>query len=144
MQATELETSLGGAYSRLASDLQSPIANWLLKVINVDINGTDIEVTIITGLDALSRSGDLDNLRGFLQDMAAIAGLPEPVLMRVEIGNIIQRFAQGWGVDPQGLVKPEQQVQAEMQAMQQQAMQQQVQTAGGVAQAEAAAQQGME
>lgn len=144
MQATELETSLGGAYSRLAADLQTPIAKWLLKVIDVDINGTDIEVTIITGLDALSRSGDLDNLRGFLQDMAAIAGLPEPVTMRMQLGNVILRFAQGWGVDPQGLIKSEEQVQQEMQAMQQQAMQQQVQTAGGVAQAEAAAQQGME
>jgi len=110
----------------------------------LSINGTDIEVTIITGLDALSRSGDLDNLRGFLQDMAAIAGLPEPVTMRMQLGNVILRFAQGWGVDPQGLIKSEEQVQQEMQAMQQQAMQQQVQTAGGVAQAEAAAQQGME
>ena len=144
LQATELETSLGGAYSRLAADLQAPIARWLLKVIDVKLEGTDIEIVVVTGLDALSRSGDLDNLRGFLQDMAAVASLPDVVTMRLNMEAIVQRFAQGWGVDPQGLIKSEQQVQQEVQAAQQAAVAQQVQAAGGVAQAEAAAQQGTE
>lgn len=142
MQATELETSFGGSYSRLAADMQEPIAKWLLVGIDLDLDGTDIEVVIVTGLDALSRSGDLDNLRGFLQDLGAVAQLPEQVIMRLVSDNLIMRFAQGWGVDPQGLVKPEAQVQEEIAAAQQAQVQQEVQTADGVAQAEAAAQQG--
>lgn len=142
LQATELETSLGGAYSRLAADMQSPIAGWLLEVIDVDIKGTDIEIVIVTGLDALSRSGDLDALRGFLSDLAGLAQLPPAVQQRLNVEDIVLRFAQGWGVDPQGLVKPEQQVQQEIQAASAMQSQQEITTAQGVANAEAAAQTG--
>ncbi|WP_265102931.1 portal protein, partial [Acinetobacter baumannii] len=42
MQANELETSLGGVYSRLAVDFQKPMAYWLTKRAGVKLAGKDI------------------------------------------------------------------------------------------------------
>lgn len=75
MQADELETSLGGAYSRLAVDLQLPLARWLLVIVKVGGEAAFIP-TVVTGLEALSRTGDLENLKLWLSDMGAVATLP--------------------------------------------------------------------
>lgn len=136
--AVELETALGGVYSRLASELQLPIAEWLMGELKIELDGTDIEVVIITGLDALSRSGDLDALRGFLGDLAQASSLPPPVLQLLNFNELVNRVAQGWGVDIKDLVKsPEQQQAEQQQAAEQQAIQEAT-TAGAVAAAETA------
>lgn len=71
-QAMELETGLGGVYTRLASTLQRGVAKWLLHKIDLKIGKTKIDVQIVTGLDALSRNGDLAALRAALNDLAAL------------------------------------------------------------------------
>ena len=77
--AQELDTGLGGGYSRLAVDVQEPLAHFLLDLVDVSFKPKDIELTVVTGLDALSRSGDLANMREWLSSMAAAAQLPEPL-----------------------------------------------------------------
>lgn len=136
MQAQELETGLGGAYSRLAVDVQKPMAHFLLDSADLTLKGQSIEVLIITGLDALSRNGDLENLKLFLQDVGALGVLPPDVLSRLKLDTIIKDLGTGRGIVANKYVKSDSEVQ---QDRTQQAGNE-IATAGGVAQAEAAAQ----
>ena len=140
MQAQELETSLGGAYSRLAVDFQIPMAYWLLDMIDMDIRGTDIEASIVTGLDALSRGNELENLQLFVQDVAALATIPPDVRARMKMGSLIAAFAAGRRIKSTDYVQNDQEWQQTQQQMQDQALQAQAQTAG----VEVAAQQAAE
>lgn len=125
MQAMELETSLGGVYSRLAVDLQLPVAVWLLRQIDVSINGTRLVPTIVTGLAALSRNAEAQQLGLFLGSLGQLATLPDPVLARMKLSSVISVMASAYGIVPDKFVKPEQQVQQEQAVAQQAAVDQQ-------------------
>ncbi|CDK30102.1 portal protein [Burkholderia phage AMP1] len=124
--ANELETSLGGVYSRLALDFQLPMAYWLIKEVSVDLKGTNLRPMVITGLDALSRNGDLDNLKLCLQDMAAVGGLPPQMQFVLKLDAIANAIFAGRGVDPKLYIKPPEQQKAELESQQQMALAQQV------------------
>lgn len=122
MNAEELEGSLGGAYSRIATDVQLPIAFWTLSLIGKDVAGTDIEPVIITGLAALSRSGDRDRLLAFGRNLASVLTMPPVILGRLKLSAWIADFAAAEGLDPSTYVYTE----SEFQAMQRQAAQAQL------------------
>jgi hypothetical protein len=111
MQANELETSFGGTYSVLANNIQKPIAEWLLKTIKVP-EGMDLELSIITGLDALSRNGDLEALRLCLMDLAQITALPEDLQGRIKYQTIVDFIGNGRGIDFASFLKTEDEYQA--------------------------------
>lgn len=140
IQANELEGSLGGVYSRLAIDMQGPIARWSLRRAKIAIKGTKIEPTIITGLDALSRSADLERLMGFLQDVSNLSSLPPEIRMRLNEGPILADMAAGRGVDRGKYVASEEVYQQRMQAAAEQQMEQEAVQTG----VEAGAQQAVE
>lgn len=98
MQAQELETSLGGAYSRIAVDMQVPLAYYLLRKVGFVLNGKAITPTIVTGLDALSRASDLDNLKLFLGDLAMVGSLPPNIQGMLQLGRVIKNLAAGRGL----------------------------------------------
>lgn len=137
MQAQELETALGGVYSRLAVDLQLPLALWLLRAIKVDLKGVDLVPTITTGLAALSRTADAQQLFLFLQDAATAAALPESMLIRLKLEDVLSTMAAARGITASKYVRPEAEVQADLQRQREQ--QQQMQTQGEVAKAGAQA-----
>lgn len=99
MQAMELETALGGAYSTLSAGMQGPIANWLLTSIDASIKGTQLKVVVITGLDALSRNADLEALKLALNDLMLFESLPEPLKMRFNYKRVTDYVGQGRGID---------------------------------------------
>jgi len=124
MVANELETALGGAYSRIAVDFQMPLALWLLSEIDIPTGKTTFEPTIVTGLDALSRGGDLDELKLWLADIAAINALPPPALAELNLGAIYTALATPRRINVEGFLKSEEQKRMEQeQAMQAQAQQ---------------------
>lgn len=133
MQAQELETSLGGAYSRLAIDFQMPMAYWLMAMLKMNIHGTDIEPSIVTGMDALSRGGDLENMKLFLGDCANLGNVNPLVLARMKIDTIIMGFATARRIDPGKYVKSEAEVQQEQQQQQAALQAQQAAEAGAQA-----------
>ncbi|BCL97674.1 hypothetical protein MAFF211491_21260 [Ralstonia solanacearum] len=126
LQAQELETSLGGVYSRLAVDFQLPISYWLIKMEGVELGGTALEPTVITGLDALSRNADLENLKACLQDMAIIAGMSPQAQFVLKMDAIATAIFAGRGVDAAQFVKSEDEQKAELANQQQMALAQQV------------------
>lgn len=137
-QAQELETSLGGAYSRLAVDFQIPMAHWLLAKIDFEVRGQQIEISIVTGLDALSRSGDLENLQLFIQDVTAFGTIPPEVRALMKGDNIIAAFAAGRRIKSSDYVLTPAEQQQAAQQQQQAAMQAQAQEAGVQVAADAA------
>jgi hypothetical protein len=144
MQASELETSLGGAYSRLAVDFQIPMAYWLMKKVDMSIDGTDVEPSIVTGLDALSRGGDLENLKLFLGDVAGLGTLPPQVLAVLKVEPLLAAFATARRIKSSDFVKGQEEQQADADAQQQREQEQMAAQAGAnVAQAEGEAAAGV-
>jgi hypothetical protein len=133
--ALELETAFGGVYSQLGLAWQKPVAHWCLRDIGMDIRGTDIKVTVITGLEALSRNAKLEKLRAALADLAEFEQLPEGLKARMNWSAVAKFVGQGRGVDLGPFLKTEEQVREE----QEQAMSDQATTAAGVAAGEQAA-----
>ncbi|CCI88424.1 Phage collar [Yersinia phage phiR8-01] len=114
--ASELETALGGVYSRLAVDLQLPLAYWLMnRIADEKFKKSDFKPVIITGLDALSRNGDLENVRLFVQDVIQITTLPPEVSARLRLDNIFAALASGRGLVANQFVKSEDETQQEQQ-----------------------------
>ena len=126
--AGELEDTLGGVYSLLSQELQYPLvgcifnqmqSQGLLPSISEEI--AEIEPTIITGVDALGRGQDLNNLAQALQIMQQF---PE-FMQALNVGNLATRIFAAAHIDATGLVKTPEQLQAEQQAAMEQYAQQQ-------------------
>lgn len=113
--ALELEQSLGGVYSRQARQWQRPYALLLLKRIDYKL-GTAYKAQIVTGMESLSRMGELDNLQMFIGDLAQISTLPEPVLAVLQLDNIIKILATARSVNADQVVKSQDQQSADQQA----------------------------
>lgn len=96
--AQELDTGLGGGYSRIAVDVQAPMSYFLLDLMDVQFKPKDIELTIVTGLDALSRSGDLSNLKEWLATLAGAATIPEQALKRLKFQDLASDLATPLGI----------------------------------------------
>lgn len=134
--ANELETALGGTYSHLAATVLPALVRWMLDVEKIKLNGDSLNVEIITGLDALSRAGDLEALKGALADMALLAQLPPMLLQRMRLDEIALEIANGHGIDFDDFFMTEEEFKAAMQDV----VQQNAANAGAVAGAEATAQ----
>jgi hypothetical protein len=130
IQAIELEQSLGGVYSRLAIDMQAPIARWQLRAANINIRGTKIQPTIITGLDALSRSAELQRMMGFLGDVSSLAEIPAETREMLNEEPIISDMAAGRGVNRTKYVATVEEINQRRQQREQAAANQQAVQAG--------------
>ena len=98
MLAQELDTALGGVYTRLAVDLQKPLAMWLMPKTESFRQGSGIEPVVITGLDALSRSADTDRLLRFITNLNQLATLPPETQDWLQLGPILTQLAAGEGL----------------------------------------------
>lgn len=125
MLANELETALGGVYSVLAQELQRPLADRQIHQLQKEgvlpaLPEKSVQAQIVTGLDGLGRSSDLQKLDVLIAGIAQELG-PEAVSQYVKGGELIQRRANALGVDIAGLIRSEDEV---AQMRQQQAAQQ--------------------
>lgn len=116
--ARELEDSLGGIYSLMSQEFQLPLVRVLLA--NMAKKGQIpklpkgiAEPTIITGLSALGRGQDLDKLQSFLQFASQLG--PQAI-QAINMSDYLTRVATGLGMNVDGLVKTQEQLQAEQQA----------------------------
>lgn len=118
LQAQELETSLGGAYSRIAVDLQAPLAVFLLDLVDFKYKGKDFEPIVITGVEALSRAGDVDKLLSFLSTLGNVQQLnPNANLLGlIDLGAVATELAAGFGIDSTKYLSAPEQIQQVQQA----------------------------
>lgn len=90
-------------------------------------SGVEIEPTIITGVDALGRGHDLNNLA---QAMQLLANFPE-VMQSVNQDNLALRVFTAAHIDTTGLIKSPEELQAEREEAMQQYQQQVATDAAG-------------
>lgn len=118
--AQELEIAYGGVYSRFTEDWQEPVAGLLLSRQDIAVGEDTLFPTIVTGLDTLSRIGDLDNFRLFVQDLAIMNNIPEDLRMYIKPNELMSWVGNNRGLDYSKFVKTSQEVLAEQQAAQEQ------------------------
>jgi hypothetical protein len=122
----ELESSLGGVFATLSEELSQPLVtlvmNQMLRKKRVRrLPKGVVRPIIVTGLDALGRGQDLQKLDIFLAGIRDALG-PQVVAQYLDVQGYLVRRASSLGLDLNGLVKSQEQMQAEAQQAQQQAM----------------------
>lgn len=128
--AQELEDALGGVYSILSQEFQTPLVNRLMdrmtkqKKLPALPKGV-IRPAIVSGLEALGRGHDLSKYQTFLQNLQPLG--PEAIAQFMNVGDYITRVGTSLGIDMDGLVRSDeeiiqqqQQAKAEQQAMMEQ------------------------
>jgi len=126
--AGELEDALGGVYSILSQEFQLPLVARVMdrmtkaKRIPALPKGV-VRPAIVTGLEALGRGHDLQKLNLFMQTLGQLG--PEAMAM-MNIGDLVSRVGTSLGIDMSGLVKSQEEIQAEQQQAQQMQEQQQM------------------
>lgn len=123
---SELEASLGGVFATLSEELSMPLVNLVLssmlkrKKLRKLPKGI-VRPIIVTGLDALGRGQDLQKLDFFLAGIRDSLG-PQAIAQYLDVQGYLTRRASSLGLDLNGLVKSQEQLQAEQQQMQQMQM----------------------
>lgn len=83
LNARELESAYGGLYSRLALEWQQLESEYAINKVDfaaeLGSRAKMFEVIVVTGLDSLSREGQLDNLRLAIGDMQMLEAVPEEI-----------------------------------------------------------------
>jgi len=120
----ELESTLGGIYSILSSELQLPYLrrrmHLLVKSGKVPKLPDDIVgISIITGLQGLGRGQDKEKLLEFITVIAQALGA-DVMRQYVNLDEAIKRLATSIGIETETLIKSGEQIAAEQQQAQQQ------------------------
>jgi len=125
--AQELESALGGAYSILSQEFQLPLVTRIMdrmageKRLPKLPKGELVKPMIVTGVEALGRGNDLNKLDMFVAGVGQIFG-PEAIQQYVNVSDYLNRRATSLGIDTEGLIRSDEDVQAEAQQAQQQQM----------------------
>lgn len=123
MLAQEAESTLGGVYSLLSQSLHLPLAYLLCYEIDADLGlqvaAGALDVQIITGMQALSRSSELQQWVQLTQELGLIVPTLKQVSPRFNTEKIIERFMLAHGISREFLYTEE-----ELQVIMQQQLQQ--------------------
>lgn len=142
--AGELEDALGGIYSILSQELQLPLVKIIFKNSKTQLPEGLVEPVIVTGLEALGRGHDYNKLVMFAQTLQQLLG-PEIFAQHANVDAVIGRVATSLGLDAEGIIKSQEQLQQEQeQAMAMQAGQVGLDSAAQAGGAEAGAAMGQQ
>jgi len=122
--ADALNDSVSGLYSLLSQELQLPLISRLMYQMEKNkrlptLPKNSIKVKIVTGLEALGRSSDLQRLNTFIQQLTPFA---QELFKYVNFDEYVKRVGTSLGIDMEGLIKSPEQMQMEEQVAQQQSM----------------------
>jgi len=117
--AAELEIAHGGVYSRFAADWQAKVANEAVQALGEDM-GDVVEPQIMTGMDSLSRTGEMQAVRVWMNDLTMTAQIPDDVRAWLKAGKFAQYAAIQRGVDHGAFVKSEAEFQQEQDQLREQ------------------------
>ena len=99
MIANELESAFGGLYSQLAQSWQQREAEYAISKVDFEAeigkDSSTFEVLVTTGLESLSREGQIDNLRLAIGDLQMMEAVPEdmysPTVRLTSMPSLIHR-----------------------------------------------------
>lgn len=150
MIASELEAAYGGIYSKLATDWQQREAQFLIDNLDFETEASTaefkatFEVLVTTGLETLSREGQLQALRLAIADLQMLDTVPEEVRAEIHPARFAAYIFTNRGVTIEDFFKTmdEKQIELDQQMkMNQAALAQQTNAKVAEAQGTAAAQQ---
>jgi hypothetical protein len=112
--AGELEQALGGLYSVLAIELQLPLVARLMYVMQKEkafpaLPEGAVRPSIVTGMEALGRGGDLIKLKELVAETAELFG-PDEVKKYIDAGDYLLRKSIALGIDAKGLIRSKEEV----------------------------------
>ena len=124
LMANELENSLGGIYSILTQEFQ---LKYLKRRMHMLVRSGKapklperlVKPKIVTGVQGLGRGNDRNKLVEFIGTVSQALG-PDIMRQYMNVDEAIKRLANSIGIDTANLVKTQEEIQAEMEAMQQQ------------------------
>ena len=124
MMANELENSLGGIYSILTQEFQLPYLKRRMHMLVRSGKAPKlpeklVKPKIVTGVQGLGRGNDRNKLIEFIGTVSQALG-PDIMRQYMNVDEAIKRLANSIGIDTANLVKTQEEIQVEMQAMQQQ------------------------
>lgn len=121
--AKELEDSLGGVYSILSQEYQLAYLKKKIRILSkakkIPELPAGVRPKIITGIEALGRGNDLEKLAVFIQ---TITGLGQEAVSYLKIDNIVKRVGASIGIDMSDIVKTQEEIMQEQEALAQQQM----------------------
>ena len=122
----ELDAALGGTFSQLSQSFQLPLVKRMIKIMNKrgtlpELPKELVDPVITTGLESLGRTHDLAKLDAFIGGVMQTLG-PELVHQYVHVGDYLQRRASALGINTKGLIKSEEEVEAQTQQQTQMAL----------------------
>jgi len=111
-----IERQLGGIYSVLSQEFQLPLVERMMDRMQKNkklpkIPKDKITPAIVTGIEALGRGNDLNRLDIYLSGIAQILG-PEALGQFINIREYMARRALALGIETEGLVRSEEELQA--------------------------------
>lgn len=129
--ARELEGASGGAWSVLAHELQLPIVKRMEAVLErrgdiKSLPGKSVQPVIITGLEAIGRTQDLQTLREVLADLAAAAQLTPEVIEHIDAADLAHKILIGHGLPTDTILLTKEEVMQKREQQQEQMQQQQL------------------
>ena len=124
MMANELENSLGGIYSILTQEFQLPYLRRRMHMLVRSGKAPKlpeklVKPKIVTGVQGLGRGNDRNKLVEFIGTVSQALG-PDIMRQYMNVDEAIKRLANSIGIDTANLVKTQEEIQIEMEAMQQQ------------------------
>jgi hypothetical protein len=127
--SVDLDRAMGGVYTQTSTTTQRYVVQRNIylhreedKELPVPPEGI-IRLSLLTGMDALGRSMDETALQEFAGALKEAFG-PEPAAKALNLQDYARRLAAAKGIQPEGLVKGEEQLASEAQQEQQAAMMQ--------------------
>ena len=110
--AAELEIAHGGVYSRFAADWQQKVAREATSAVGDDM-GDVVEPQILTGMDSISRVGEMQAVHMFVNDLAILNNLPEDARAALNMQRYAEYAALNRGIDDNSFVKTDAELQEE-------------------------------
>ena len=125
MVANELESSFGGLYSQLAQKWQQKEAEYAISKVDfakeIGSIGDMFEVVVTTGLESLSREGQIDNLRLAIGDLQMMEAVPEDLRGAMNSLRFAKFVFTNRSVDLKAFLNTQEEMQANQEAAMQQA-----------------------
>lgn len=119
--AADIDATAGGAYANASEELQKPVAKLLLKQMQdegeIPVFGDAIQPVVVTGLDAVGRSRDLERIRAFLLTLNEAIG-PQEAARILRTQNVARKIAIASNVEVDDLIKTAEELEAEAQQAQ--------------------------
>ena len=127
--ANELNDALGGVYGILTTEFQLPYITTKLAMLRKqkllpNLPKEIVKTKIIVGMEQLGRATDRLKLLQFMTDLSNTLGA-DRLAQYINVDEAIKKFAISNGIETQGLIKGQEQIQQEQQQAQQQQFTQQ-------------------